>query len=122
MISIAPRGKTVLAPAIGLAAREVVGEIPPGVAVGAVDIAPRAPGALAHERSPTPPLGRFPLDVLESSVFRCVVQRHVATSGLCIKHSSRGGGGGAPRSRFDLRRRHNEVEKAGCPPPVDVLK
>src|SRR3569832_524421 len=99
MITIAPRGKTVLAPAIGLAAREVVGEITPGVAVGAVVLAHRAPSALAHVRSPTPPLGRFPLVVLESSVFRCVVQRHDTTSVLNKKQKTRGGGGGAPRSR-----------------------
>src|SRR5262249_49344402 len=55
LIAIADRGEAVFAPAIRLAARLVVREIVPRVAVRAVVLAHRAPRPLRGVASPAPP-------------------------------------------------------------------
>ena len=55
LLVVADAGDAVLAPAIGPAAGVVVREVIPGVAVGAVILAHRAPLALAEVRPPLPP-------------------------------------------------------------------
>ncbi len=55
LVTIADAGNAVFTPAIGLAARHVVGEKFPGTTVGAVVLAHAAPGTFADVRSPLAP-------------------------------------------------------------------
>ncbi|MGB7153998.1 MAG: hypothetical protein WBD08_07355 [Candidatus Acidiferrales bacterium] len=55
LVAVAESRDAVLAPAIRLAARVVVGEVGPGGAVGAVVFADGAPGALADVWAPAAP-------------------------------------------------------------------
>src|SRR5262249_37385334 len=55
LLVVGDPAQPVLAPAVGAAARLVVGEIVPGIAVLAVVLAHRAPLALAEVRAPLPP-------------------------------------------------------------------
>ena len=57
LLVIAKAAHAVFVPAIGAAAGMVVGEIVPGVPVGAVVLADSAPGALAEIGSPALPIG-----------------------------------------------------------------
>ena len=59
LVGIAEAGETILAPAISAAAGHVVGEIVPGVAMGAVILADRAPLAFAQVGTPAAPVGLF---------------------------------------------------------------
>src|SRR5262249_7189068 len=52
LLVVADAGDAVLAPAVGAAAGVVMGEVPPGVAVGAVVLAHGAPLPLAQVRAP----------------------------------------------------------------------
>src|SRR5947209_8465475 len=69
LITVADPGDAVLAPAIGLAAGQVVRQEVPGVAVGAVVLADGGPGAVADIRAPPPPAGRVVADLPEPLVF-----------------------------------------------------
>ena len=62
LLVVAEAGQAVLAPAVGAAAGVVVGEVVPGVAVGAVVLADGAPLALAQVRPP--PLPRLSADTV----------------------------------------------------------
>ena len=55
LVAVADAGDAVLAPAIGLAAGQVVRQVVPGVAVGGVVLADGAPGAVGDVRPPAPP-------------------------------------------------------------------
>ena len=55
LLGVAKPADPVLAPAIGAAARVIMGEVVPGVALGAVVFAHRAPLALAHIGAPFAP-------------------------------------------------------------------
>jgi hypothetical protein len=55
LVTVADGGQAVLAPAVGLAAREVVREVVPRAPVRAVVLADGAPGPLGHVRPPVPP-------------------------------------------------------------------
>ena len=57
LVAVADAEDPVLAPAVGLAPGQVVGEVVPGVAVGAVVLADGRPGAVADVRPPAPPAG-----------------------------------------------------------------
>src|SRR5947207_1189639 len=60
LLVIAETGNAVLAPAVGAAASCVVRQILPGIAVGAVILAHRAPLALAQVRAPAFPAAFLP--------------------------------------------------------------
>ena len=75
LVAVAPAGDPVLAPAIRLAPGEVVGQVVPGVAVVAVVLADRGPGAVADVRPPPPPAGRAVVDLGESLVLLGVRNR-----------------------------------------------
>ena len=66
LVSIADSGHPVFAPSICSAASHVVGEVIPGVAVGAVVFADGSPRALGYVRSPKPP-GRCKSGILFES-------------------------------------------------------
>ena len=55
LLGVAEPADSVLAPAIGTAARVIMGKVVPGVAIGAVVLAHRAPLALAHIGAPFAP-------------------------------------------------------------------
>jgi hypothetical protein len=55
LVAIADAGQAVLTPAVGLAARELVGEVVPGGAVGTVVLAHGTPRALGDVRTPAAP-------------------------------------------------------------------
>ena len=55
LLGVAEPADAVLAPAIGAAARVIMGKVVPGVALGAVVLAHRAPLALAHIGTPFAP-------------------------------------------------------------------
>src|SRR5205823_3728530 len=55
LVAVAEAGDAVLAPAIGLGARQIVGEPGPRVGVGAVVLAYRSPGAVGEIRPPLAP-------------------------------------------------------------------
>ena len=76
----------VLVPAIGAAARVIVGEVAPGVAIAAVVFAHSAPGALGEVRSPEPPRGGAVTEVGEALLLR----GHRSRFGKC-QILSRGG-------------------------------
>src|SRR5579862_3235156 len=57
---IAKAGDTVFTPAIGPAARVIVREILPGIAIGAIILAHRAPLAIADIGTPAPPRDALP--------------------------------------------------------------
>ena len=69
LVAVADAGDAVLAPAIGLAAGQVVAEEVPGVAVGAVVLADGGPGPLADVRAPAPPRSDVVADLGESCMF-----------------------------------------------------
>src|SRR3954470_1089045 len=64
---VADAGEAFLVPAIGARARVLVGEVRPGVGVGAVVLADGAPRALGEVRAPVPP-GRAALRDLAQAV------------------------------------------------------
>ena len=68
LIAVADAGDAVLAPAVGLAAGEVVGEVAPGVAVGGIVLADGRPCAVADVGPPPPPAGDVVLDLAETLV------------------------------------------------------
>ena len=69
LVAVADAGDAVLAPAVGLAAGQVVRQVVPGVAVGAVVLADGAPGAVADVGAPAPPAADIVLDLLQAGVF-----------------------------------------------------
>ncbi len=71
LVVVADAGQAVLAPAVGARTRLVVAEVVPGVAVGAVVLAHRAPLALAQVRAPFLPVGLAGARLLEPALF-CV--------------------------------------------------
>src|SRR5262245_6704970 len=66
---VAEAGETVLAPAIDAAAGVVVREIIPGIAVGRIVFAHRAPLALGKIRPPTTPVFRTGVGGVEAGLF-----------------------------------------------------
>src|ERR1051326_3509076 len=70
LVAIRESGDAVLAPAIGLEAREVVREKAPGVAVRAVVLAHGAPGAVREVRAPLAPPGERVRAAAEALPFR----------------------------------------------------
>jgi len=58
LVDVADPGEPILAPAEGLRARVLVGQVLPGRPVGAVVLAYRPPGAFAHVRAPRVPRRR----------------------------------------------------------------
>src|SRR5262249_38792046 len=74
LMIIAEARQTVLVPAVGTAARVVVGEVVPGVPVGAVVLPDGSPGALTKVRAPTFPV-RFPGLMLDQAL-ALRVERH----------------------------------------------
>jgi hypothetical protein len=72
LVAVAEAGEPVLAPAVSLRARQVVGEVVPRVAVGAVVLAHGAPRAFGDVRPPTPPRRDWRVDrLVESFMFFC---------------------------------------------------
>src|SRR5262249_31074694 len=66
LIAVAPACQPVLIPAIRAAARLLKWKVVPGVAIGRVILAHRAPGALAQIRAPAPPVLRVRIRRIES--------------------------------------------------------
>src|SRR5207247_6842843 len=101
----------VLAPAVGAAARVVVGEVVPGGAVGRVVLAHRAPLALGQVRPPALPVAFTASVLLEAALLRCLrVFSHGARafpgSGPASSRGGPGPGSLAAESRGrDARRR-----------------
>jgi hypothetical protein len=56
LVAIAEAGERIFVPTVGAAARVVVREVVPRAAVGAVVLAHRAPGAVAHVSAPALPV------------------------------------------------------------------
>ena len=69
LVAVADAGDAVLAPAVGLAAGQVVRQVVPGVAVGAVVLADGGPGAVADVGAPAAPAADIVLDLLQAGVF-----------------------------------------------------
>ena len=69
LIAVADAGDAVLAPAVRLAPGQVVREVAPGVAVGAVVLADSGPGAVADIGAPAAPAADIVLDLLQAGVF-----------------------------------------------------
>src|SRR5262249_36362230 len=77
LVAIADAGDAVLAPAVRLRARAVVGEVAPRVAVLGVVLADRPPRAIGEVRPPPPPAAEivddraraFPLPVLAGRIY-----------------------------------------------------
>jgi len=69
-LAIAYAEQAVLAPAVGSAAGVLVWEVVPGVAVGAVILAHRAPLPLAQVRPPALPVGDAGVPLREAPAFR----------------------------------------------------
>src|SRR5207237_1255746 len=69
LIAIADPGDAVLAPAVRLAARQVVREVGPRLAVGTVILADRRPGPLGEVRPPAPPTIDVVADFPKPGVF-----------------------------------------------------
>src|SRR5207302_7203439 len=92
-VLVAEAADAVFAPAIGAAARVIMREICPGVAVGAVILAHRAPLALADIGSPAPP-GRTAPRFLQPAAFSrlrdvaggvvAAVWRHSRLAGVAV--------------------------------------
>jgi hypothetical protein len=82
LIAVADARQAVLAPAVGPAAGVVVREVVPGVAVGAVVLTHRAPGALADVGAPAPPRGPS-----QAVVFEAVVLGGVRLHARCSRRS-----------------------------------
>ena len=74
LVAVADAGDAVLAPAIGLAAGQVVRQVVPGVAVGAVVLADGGPGALADVRPPAAPAAVIVVDLRKRSCSRVVMK------------------------------------------------
>ena len=74
--AVAEAGESVLVPAIGAAAGVVVGEMVPGVAVGAVVFADSAPGPLGEIGPPVLPVGAAGRAVAQAAVLGGRVFRH----------------------------------------------
>ena len=84
LVAIADAGDAVLAPAIGLAAGQVVRQVVPGVAVGAVVLAHGGPGAVADVRPPAPPAADVVLDFLQAGVFARAHETHFTLKADCF--------------------------------------
>src|SRR5262249_13006962 len=69
LIAVADPGDPVLAPAVGLAAREVVGEEVPDVTVRAIVLADGRPRPVTDEWSPAPPAGGVVEDAQDPLAF-----------------------------------------------------
>ena len=69
LVAVADAGDAVLAPAVGLAAGQVVRQVAPGVAVGAVVLADGGPGAFADIRPPAAPAGAVVGGLADALVF-----------------------------------------------------
>ena len=80
--AVAEAGESVLVPSIGAAPGLVVGEVIPGVAVGAIVLAHGPPGSLGEVRPPALPVGATGRAVDQAAVFggRRVGQRQVSLS------------------------------------------
>ena len=76
LLVVAKPGDAILAPAIGAAGRMLMGEIAPGVAVGAVILAHRAPLALADIGPPFAPGLGAGLRLLQAQPFGIGLSRH----------------------------------------------
>src|ERR1043166_6316649 len=74
LVAVADCGQAVLAPAICLAPRHIMGNKLPGVSVRAVIFPHRSPGALADVRAPPPPEERLSLCFDEPPAFCCLTQ------------------------------------------------
>jgi len=68
LVPVTDAGEAVFPRAVRLAPGEIVGEIIPGVAVGAVILADGAPGPLREVRAPPPPAGMVFRDFAETLV------------------------------------------------------
>ena len=112
LVAVAEAGEAVLAPAVGLAARVVVGEVVPGVAVGAVVLAHRAPGALADVRPPAPPRGDRGVFLLEALVLFRETDRALVEGDFM---PGRPGAGARPWALF-LAHAAPNVRKERCRP------
>src|SRR5581483_8029263 len=66
LIAVADAGDAVFAPAIGFAARFVVGEVAPGVAVGGVVLADGAPGSIRQIGAPATPAAQVVADFADA--------------------------------------------------------
>ena len=77
LVAIADAGEAVLVPAVGARAGVIVRKVVPGVAVGAVVLAHRAPGALAEVRPPALPVSTTLRGLVQAAGFgvhrrRCI--------------------------------------------------
>jgi hypothetical protein len=72
LVEVADPREAVLAPAVGAGAGVVVRKVGPGVAVGAVVLADRSPGAFAEVGPPAPPRRGFLPDAvaLDAQVYK----------------------------------------------------
>src|ERR1700704_3376239 len=80
LLGVAKPADPVLAPAIGAAACMLMGQVVPGVAIGAVVFAHGAPLALAHIGTPFAPGLPARIGLLQAFPFGAGLRRHVLPS------------------------------------------
>ena len=76
LLGVAKPADPILAPAIGAAAGMLMGQVVPGVAIGAVVLAHRAPLALAHIGAPFAPGLPARVGLLQAFALRVGLRRH----------------------------------------------